>query len=166
MNLHVIKYYFVRYKGAIAFLLLAAATAYSIQLATTGLNHQREVRANDIIASLAKGAVDGCVSANAVAQGVHKVVVGSYSNSISSLATFVKEGTLTETQAVRIRKQSRKQTRQYLIDLPYRDCASAAERYVVQITDDKQRLRVRKETTAISDSALRARRLAEPKLGK
>lgn len=165
MNYATIKLYFKRYKGLVAYLLLAIVTAYSIKLSSANINTQREVRANDIVATLAQGAVSGCVNANLVTQGIHKVVVSSYSNGQGSINELVKEGTLSAKQAVRIRENSRTQIMKSLADLPYRDCASSAERYVKQITDSDQRNGVRAEVLRQVRAALQIRRQQEPKVG-
>lgn len=157
----------------IAYVFLALAMAYSFKVtidqghrATRQLNAQREARANDIVASLAEGSVTGCISANTNTLGMHKVVVGSYNAGLRSTKQFVIEGTLTPPQAKRVQKFSFDTTKQYLDDLPYRDCSAAAERYLKRITDPTQRAEV---TASVQEQARKADvaiKVGEPKFDK
>lgn len=142
-----IRYHIIKQKAVIAFMFLALATAYSFKVtidqghqATEQLNAQREARANDIVASLAEGATSGCISANEVTLGMHKVVVGSYEAGVKSVDQFVVEGTLSPIQSKRVLRDSFRTTTQYLRDLPYRDCEAAPDRYLKRVSD-KARLK-------------------------
>lgn len=148
---------------AAAFVILALAVAYSIN----SVQNQREERTNDILASLADGAVQGCIAQNQnVTQPLRVVLVDSYTNSIDSVKRLVSEGTLTVPQGDRILKDSRQQTIGYLITVRYRDCTAAGIRYTRQISAKSVRNRAEGSVRSQANEAKSVLAIHEPKLPK
>lgn len=144
----------------VAFVILAFATAYSI----TAVQQEGKKRDDQNLATLAEGAVTGCISANNVTFGTHKVVVGAFNNGIPAINKLVLEGTLNPIQATRILSNSRSQTVSYLSDLPYRDCKRSSHRYADQISNATVKRNVIARVEKQYKDALRDRELHEPKL--
>jgi hypothetical protein len=147
-----IKHLIWRQRRTMAYLLLAAAVAYSIvgvrneaSNRNKALGVQREQRANQILASTAVGAVNGCINNNrTLVEPLRQIITDGLQNARSTYDRLVQEGTFTQAQADRLYKQAKEQTRQSLARIKYRDCEAAASPYIRQITnpDDRRSLAV------------------------
>lgn len=139
------KNFIKRNKYLFAFLMLAAVSAYSlIQVQSLEkdrakvLERVRIERSNDLLASAAQGAVLICNAANESILGVRKVIVGSYESARRTTRKLTIEGALTFPQGKLVTKDAFTSSKQYLKDLPYRNCQLVADQYTRQITDVSQ----------------------------
>lgn len=150
-----------RRRQLFAFIVLTIAVGYAI----LSLQNQREARANDILASLAQGSVQGCITQNEnVTQPLHTILVDSYKNSVGNIRRLADEGTLTVPQSKRILKDARDQTQGYLDAAPYRNCRAAGARFYNQISDPMKRAAAKASVDSQAQQAADYLKAKEPKL--
>lgn len=102
----------------------------------------RAERSNEVLASSAQGAILVCNTANENVLGVRKVVVGSYDSAVSTTRKLTVEGGLTFPQAKLVAGEAFRASKQYLEDLPFRDCNLVADQLTRQITDEGQKEKI------------------------
>lgn len=145
-----VKHLAWRHRRVLAYVLLAAFTAYAVFLSTQYSNRlaaqgkeARAERTDAIVVALAQSSFAGCVNNNnTLVEPLRRIIFDGVQQSRVTIGNLVKDGTFTKAQGGRFLADGERNARINLGRIRYRNCDGAADRFIMKITDPIERARL------------------------